>query len=40
MAANRMKIIKNVLEETFSPAEIEVKDESHKHVGHLGAKKR
>ena len=37
MAVNRLKIIKNVLEETFSPAEIEALDERHKHVGHLGA---
>ena len=38
MAANRVKMIKNVLEETFSLAEIKVLDESHKHVGHLGAR--
>ena len=38
MAANRKKMIKKVLEETFSPVEIEVLDESHKHVGHLGAR--
>ena len=38
MAANRIKMIKKVLEETFSPVEIEVLDESHKHVGHLGAR--
>tara|TARA_Y100001935_G_C17228262_1_gene468948 strand:+ start:97 stop:351 length:255 start_codon:yes stop_codon:yes gene_type:complete len=31
-------MIKKVLEETFSPIEIEVLDESHKHVGHLGAR--
>jgi len=38
MAANRIKMIKKVLEEKFSPLEIEVLDESHKHVGHLGAR--
>jgi len=38
MVANRIKMIKKVLEETFSPVEIEVLDESHKHVGHLGAR--
>ena len=38
MAANRIKMIKKVLEETFSPIEIEVLDESHRHVGHLGAR--
>ena len=38
MAANRVKIIENVLKETFSPIEIEVLDESHKHVGHVGAR--
>ena len=38
MAANRIKMIEKVLEETFSPTEIEVLDESHKHVGHLGAR--
>ena len=38
MAANRTKMIKKVLEETFSPIEIEVLDESHRHVGHLGAR--
>ena len=38
MAANRINMIKKVLEETFSPIEIEVLDESHKHVGHLGAR--
>ena len=38
MAANRINMIKKVLEETFCPIEIEVLDESHKHVGHLGAR--
>ena len=38
MAANRVKIIENVLKETFSPIEIEVLDESHEHVGHVGAR--
>ena len=38
MAVNRIKMIKKVLEETFSPVEIEVLDESHKHVGHVGAR--
>tara|TARA_B100000579_G_C22200564_1_gene562713 strand:+ start:223 stop:498 length:276 start_codon:yes stop_codon:yes gene_type:complete len=38
MTANRVKIIENVLEETFSPIEVEVLDESHKHVGHVGAR--
>lgn len=38
MAANRIKMIKKVLEETFSPVEIKVLDESHKHAGHVGAR--
>ena len=37
MAANRVKMIKKVLEEVFYPVEIEVLDESHMHAGHLGA---
>ncbi len=33
----RMEIIRNRLQAAFSPLECRLEDESHKHVGHVGA---
>ena len=38
MSINRVNMIKNILEETFSPVELNIEDESHKHIGHVGAR--
>lgn len=36
--SRRLELIRELLVEAFSPSEIEVLDESHKHVGHAGAR--
>lgn len=38
MSAERMDMIRNRINEALSPESVEVIDESHKHVGHEGAK--
>ena len=35
---NRATLIENRLRETFMPRKIEVRDDSHRHAGHEGAK--
>lgn len=36
--SRRLELIRSLLVEAFSPSEIEVVDESHKHIGHAGAR--
>ncbi len=38
MTAERVEMIEQCLREAFSPDELSVVDESHKHVGHPGAR--
>ena len=38
MHPNRIEAIKQRLTESLSPSKLEVIDESHKHIGHEGAK--
>lgn len=38
MTAGRSAMIRERLEQAFSPSELEITDESHKHVGHPGAR--
>ena len=38
MSENRLKLIKTVLTENFSPLNLEIIDESDAHIGHAGAK--
>lgn len=35
---NRVTLIENRLREAFAPRKIEVRDDSHRHAGHEGAK--
>ncbi len=35
---SRATLIENCLREAFTPSKIEVRDDSHQHVGHEGAK--
>lgn len=35
---SRATLIENRLRETFTPSKIEVRDDSHRHAGHEGAK--
>jgi BolA protein len=35
---NRLELIRMLLDQRFSPAELEVVDESHLHSGHAGAR--
>jgi BolA protein len=36
--SGRLELIRGLLVKAFSPSEIEVVDESHKHIGHAGAR--
>ena len=36
--SERIKLIRQALEESFEPDALEIIDESHKHAGHAGAK--
>lgn len=38
MTAERVALIRSRLEAAFSPDELEVVDDSHRHVGHAGAR--
>ena len=38
MGATRVEAIRQRLQEAFAPLELEVIDESHRHVGHAGAR--
>ncbi len=38
MSEKRVTLIQKRLEAAFSPESLEVIDESHKHIGHVGAK--
>lgn len=38
MTVGRVEMIRERLEEAFRPQELKVTDESHKHVGHPGAR--
>jgi BolA protein len=38
MSAERVRIIEQMLQEAFSPSHLLVKDQSHLHEGHAGAK--
>lgn len=38
MTAERVGMIRGRLEEAFRPQTLEITDESHKHVGHAGAR--
>lgn len=38
MTEERAKAIERMLRESFAPSELQVKDQSHLHVGHAGAK--
>ena len=38
MTAERIETIERMLKDAFSPAELQVKDQSHLHAGHAGAK--
>ena len=38
MSRDRVKLIREELEAQFAPSELLVKDQSHLHVGHAGAK--
>ncbi len=35
---NRIERIRAALEQAFSPSELEVEDDSHRHAGHAGAR--
>ena len=35
---NRVTLIENRLREAFAPSKLEVRDDSHRHAGHEGAK--
>lgn len=37
MTADRVQAIRAALQATLSPTQLEVRDDSHKHVGHVGA---
>jgi len=37
MTAERINMIRERLEETFSPQQLNIQDESHKHAGHASA---
>ena len=38
MTATRIEKIENALREAFTPSELRIKDQSHLHAGHQGAK--
>ena len=38
MTAERVETIERMLNDAFSPIELQVKDQSHLHAGHAGAK--
>lgn len=38
MSAARVEAIRSALQAAFAPEVLEVRDDSHKHVGHAGAK--
>jgi BolA protein len=38
MTANRIEKIESALREAFSPTELRIKDQSHLHAGHPGAR--
>lgn len=38
MVAKRTETIESLLREALSPSEVQVKDQSHLHIGHAGAK--
>ena len=38
MTADRVSMIRQTLESAFSPVELQVKDQSHLHAGHEGAR--
>lgn len=38
MSADRQERIRSILVEKFAPTELRIKDQSHLHAGHVGAK--